>query len=121
MEINTSVLINIVLYAFIIAMVFNMFKSSKAQKKRKELINCVAYIKDKDAFFQSINAVIENQKDDPTILNKARILKLWGIAYHKDYDNFEELLNEIDLNVLITSKKNTASLEDNEDSFFTCI
>jgi hypothetical protein len=110
--------ISILLYAVMVYMIFNIYKTSKLQKKRQQLIQCVNNIKEKDAFFAQIDEVINNNQQDPSMVNKARVIKLWGEAYHSSYENFEETLNSIDLNSLTQIKKDKVSIGPNEDSFF---
>ena len=85
---NSALLVNIVLYGVIIVMMFNILQTSKRQKKRKDLIDLVNMIKDPEFFFQKGDEVLEKYKDDPEILNKARVVMLWGISYHKQYEKF---------------------------------
>ena len=115
---GTGFLFNILLYAVMLYMLWNIIKTSKGQNKNKKLIDCVNSIKEKDVFFTKTDALLEEGQDDPVLLNKARIIKLWGVSYHKEYERFEETLEPIDLNALITMKKNKPSMEMNEDSFF---
>lgn len=118
MQGNLSTLVTIVMYGFIIAMLVNIVLASKEQKKGKELASCVSYVKDKEVFFQKINALLEENANSPLYLNKTRVVKLWGLSYHREYDQFEELLDSIDLNTLIKIKKNLPNIELTEDSFF---
>lgn len=115
---NSALLVNIVLYGVIIVMMFNILQTSKRQKKRKDLIDLVNMIKDPEFFFQKGDEVLEKYKDDPEILNKARVVMLWGISYHKQYEKFRDMLASIDMNPLIENKKNGLSIDLNEDSFF---
>jgi hypothetical protein len=115
---DISLLINIMLYGVIAVMIVNIIITSKSQKKRKGLIELVNTIKDQDLFFEKADAIIEANQDDAEILNKARVLTLWGIAYHKKYERFDEALNAIELDKLIAVKKGAASIDMNEDSFF---
>ena len=110
--------VTILLYVVMIYMAFSIFKNSKSQKKRQQLVDSVNAIKDKDDFFEKIDAAIASYQDDPEYLNKAQVLKLWGMAYHSDYDSFTEQLEKIDLHALTSMKKDKVVMNNNEDSFF---
>lgn len=118
MNLDMSTLINIMLYAVIVVMLINILRANKGQQKRKALIDCVNSIKDQDVFFTKVDAVLEANQENPEIAAKARVLKLWGIAIHKKYEMFEEVLDAIDLKAMIAVKKDVESIEMNEDSFF---
>lgn len=115
---DMSLLINFVLYGVIAVMIVNIILSSKGQKKRKGLIDLVNSIREEDVFFAKADDMVADNQDNPEILNKTKVLILWGIAYHKDYERFEDALNDIDINALIAMKKGKYSIDMNEDSFF---
>lgn len=108
----------ILLYAVMIYMVFNIIKNSKTQKKRQQLIDCVNSVKEKDVFFEKVEAVINNNTENPSMANKARVIKLWGEAFHSEYDSFQETLDSIDVQALTVTTKRGVSIDRNEDSFF---
>ena len=110
---------SILLYVLVIYMVFNILRNSKAQKRRQVLIECVNSIKEKDVFFEKVNAIIAGSSEDTNLLNKAYVIKLWGMAYHSEYEEFDATLELLNVDALLTTKKNgQVSIGQNEDSFF---
>ena len=110
-------LFNILMYAIMIYMIFRMFSMNKGATKRRMVINVVNQVQDKEAFFAAADDLIANAGDE-VIAAKTKIIKLWGMCYHKDYEGFEEVLSGIDLKPLFSTKKGALSIEENEDSFF---
>jgi len=110
---------SILLYAIVIYMVFNILRNSKVQKRRQVLVECVNSIKEKDIFFEKVNAIIAANGEDTNLLNKAYVIKLWGMAYHSEYEEFDDTLELLNVDALLTAKKNNkVSIGQNEDSFF---
>lgn len=110
---------SILLYAIVIYMVFNILRNSKAQKRRQVLVECVNSIKERDMFFEKVNAIIAANGEDTNLLNKAYVIKLWGMAYHSEYEEFGATLELLNVDALLTTKKNNqVSIGQNEDSFF---
>lgn len=112
-----SMLINVMMYAVMIYLIIRMFTMNKSVNKRRRVITVINQIQDKDAFFAAADDLIANAEDS-IIETKTKIIKLWGMVYHSDFTGFEELLAQIDLNSLFTTKKGALSIEENEDSFF---
>ena len=112
-----SMLINVMMYALMIYLIIRMFTMNKSVNKRRRVITVINQIQDKDAFFAAADDLIANAEDS-IIETKTKIIKLWGMVYHNDFTGFEELLAQIDLNSLFTTKKGALSIEENEDSFF---
>ena len=112
-----SNLMNFVLLAVMIYMLVRMMVLNKRQKKNKVLIDCVNAIKDEDTFFNKIDNMISTI-NDPEFETKGRVLKLWGMAYHQKYENFEETLAQIDMTTLMKTQKGSLSIDLDEDSFF---
>lgn len=112
-----SMLINVMMYALMIYLIIRMFTMNKSVNKRRRVITVINQIQDKDAFFAAADDLIANAEDS-VIETKTKIIKLWGMVYHNDFTGFEDLLAQIDLNALFTTKKGVLSIEENEDSFF---
>ena len=111
-------LFNILLYALMAFMIFRMFTMNKAMKKNRQVISVVSRIADPDDFFTAADELISTA-EDAQIVNKTKIIKLWGMVYHERYDDFVNLLNEIEIDPLISrDKKGLPSIERDEDSFF---
>lgn len=101
----------ILLYAVMIYMIFRMLAMRKVNKKMSKLIDLVKVLEDREAFMTKADENIEAAATDEE-RTKFQILKLWGLCYHKEYENYERLLDEINPSVLIASKST------NDDSFF---
>ena len=104
-------MLRMLLWAMLIYLIMSMFLNRKMQAGNP-LIDLVKKIKDRNEFFTAADELIAS--DDVVTANKARCVKLWGLTYHEEYDSFEQLVNEINPDELISGDKIT----DNEDSFF---
>ncbi len=109
----------IIIYLILILLIVRMFLMSKRTKKSKKLIDVVNSIGDKDEFFHNMEEFEETMKDDEEFLNKGRVIKLWGYAFHNEFLDFENVLNSINVDKLMIHNKNgTVSINENEDAFF---
>lgn len=114
---NAMLILNIVLFGVTIFMITRIFKMNKRNKKGKALIAIVNALRDKEEFFAKANEMIANS--DEEFQNKARVLKLWGIAYHQEFKEFDDVLNSIDMDKLMEKNNNgNVSIVMDEDSFF---
>ena len=111
-----DLVINGALFAIALYMVWKMLNMNKRNKKAKAIIDIVNSVDDKDVFYEKADAMIHGE--DNEFANKARVLKLRGMAYHNDLKNFNEVLNEIDVDALISEEKGKGDIEQDEDSFF---
>ena len=89
-------ILNIVLYIMMFYFIFRLFSTSKRNGKGKQLIDIVASINHHDEFFESINDMIANC-GDPVYENKARVIKLWGQSYHKEFESFAATVDELNI------------------------
>lgn len=109
----------IIIYLIFILLIVRMFLMSKRTNKSKKLIEVVNSIGDKDEFFHNMEEFEETMKDDEEFLNKGRVIKLWGYAFHNEFLDFENVLNSINVDKLMSHNKNgTVSISENEDAFF---
>lgn len=107
------------LYVVIVVMLVKIFMMNKRTKKSKQLISVVNSINDADEFFQNVESFEETMSDDAEFLNKGKVIHLWGMAYHKVIDGFEDELDSIDLHQLMKQgKKDAWTITEDEDSFF---
>lgn len=100
-----------------IYLIFRMFSMNKGVNKRRQIISVVNKVFDENEFFDAADDLIANA-DDPVVETKTRVIRLWGMAFHKRLDHFEDELNEINLDSLFTVKNGRVSIEADEDSFF---
>ena len=106
----------ILLYAVALYMVFHTISLSKRTKRNRILIDAIQSIKNEDIFMEKINAMIDNEESE--FKEKAKVIKLWGLAYHERMANFENVLDTIEVNSLILKDKSgNLSISANEDSF----
>lgn len=110
-------LFNLVLYAVIAFMIFKIFTLNKVQKKNRQLIDTIRNVDDEATFFAQCDNMI-NVINDSQYIAKTRVIKLWGIAYHKRWDEFEAVLDDITLEDMIRENRGKISIENDEDSFF---
>ncbi len=109
----------IIIYLIFILLIVRMFLMSKRTNKSKKLIDVVNSIGDKEEFFHNMEEFEETMKDDEEFLNKGRVIKLWGYAFHNEFLDFENVLNSINVDKLMSHNKNgTVSISENEDAFF---
>ncbi len=100
-------------------MIIRMFIMNKRTKKSRSLIEVVNTIGDKDEFFEKMKEFEETMKDDEEFLNKGRVIKLWGYAFHNEFLDFENTLDSINIDKLMSQGKNgSVSITENEDAFF---
>ena len=111
-----DLVINGLLFAVALYMLWKMLNMNKRNKKAKAIIDIVNSVEDKEIFYEKADAMIHG--DDIEFANKAKVVKLWGMAYHNDLKHFNEVLNDIQVDVLIGEKKGKADIEPDEDSFF---
>ena len=61
----------------------------------------------------------EEMKDDNEFLNKGRVIHLWGLAFHNEFEEFDEVMNSIDVDRMMTHEKDgSVKITENEDAFF---
>lgn len=111
-----DLLLNIVLFGIAVLMAVKVMLMGQRNKKAKKIIDIVNSVDDKDAFYKMADEMINGK--DAEFSNKAKVLKLWGMAYHNDLKHFEEVMDDIDVDVLIDNRKGKNKIEANEDSFF---
>ena len=117
MQKEVPMIFNIILYGLLIFMIFRTISLSKRSKKSKQLIEALQYADDANQFFPKIDEAIASQ-EDIEYQTKAKILKLWGMAYHNQVEDFKPLLDEISLDALFKQERGITSIQMNEDSFF---
>ncbi|MBQ3461030.1 MAG: hypothetical protein IJH14_10215 [Solobacterium sp.] len=111
-------LFNIILYILMFYSIYRLFTASRRNSKGKELISIVSNVNHKEEFMEQIDELISTC-GDPVYENKARVIKLWGQAYHKDYADFASTAESLNVNELIqVNKKGEKTITENEDSFF---
>jgi len=110
-------LIQLVLYGLAIYFIVRTVLLSKRQGNNKKIIDLVHSVDDKEEFFKKSDELISTLKEEEFVV-KTKILKLWGMAMHHEYDEFESLLDTIDFRLLFKKKGKDISIDLNEDSFF---
>lgn len=111
-------MINVLMYAMMIFLIIRIILLSKIDKKNKRMIDGVQSIDDRDVFFEKMAVLKEEMKDDAIYTEKIKIITLWGMAYHREYDGFLDLLETIDVTKLIRVNKDKMTVAGHEDSFF---
>ncbi len=113
-----SNILNIVLFMIMFYSFFRLFSASRQNGKGKQLVNIVSNVNHRDEFFEQIDEMIRTC-GDPVYENKARVIKLWGKAYHHEYDDFAQTAAELNIdNLTRPNRDGSVSISENEDSFF---
>ncbi len=110
-------MVQIILYVLILYMTFRLITLQKRSKKNTKLVQAVQSVEDEIHFYELVDDIIANNESEE-FQNKARVVKLWGMTYHKHFQNFQETLDSIELAKLMTTKNGAVSIETDEDSFF---
>lgn len=109
----------IIIYLILVLMIVRMFLMSKRTNKSKKLIDVVNSVGDKEEFFENMKQFEEEMKDDNEFLNKGRVIHLWGLAFHNEFEEFDEVMNFIDVDRMMTHEKDgSVKITENEDAFF---
>lgn len=109
----------IIIYLILVLMIVRMFLMSKRTNKSKKLIDVVNSVGDKEEFFENMKQFEEEMKDDNEFLNKGRAIHLWGLAFHNEFEEFDEVMNSIDVDRMMTHEKDgSVKITENEDAFF---
>ena len=95
----------IIIYLILVLMIVRMFLMSKRTNKSKKLIDVVNSVGDKEEFFENMKQFEEEMKDDNEFLNKGRVIHLWGLAFHNEFEEFDEVMNSIDVDRMMTHEK----------------
>ena len=82
----------IIIYLILVLMIVRMFLMSKRTNKSKKLIDVVNSVGDKEEFFENMKQFEEEMKDDNEFLNKGRVIHLWGLAFHNEFEEFEDMV-----------------------------
>ncbi len=104
-----------ILNAFLIVMIVRMIIMNREGKKNSGLIDAVRNVNNPDLFFEKINEVLAGNYDE-LFLQKAYVIKLWGICYTGVYDDWDDTLKHIDIDRFIDHKRGAATIQYNEDS-----
>lgn len=108
----------IIILIILAYMMFKIFMLNKRTSKSKKLIHVVNSIGDEEEFFENVNNFEKEMENDAEFLNKGRVIHLWGMAFHNRYEEFDKVLEEIDIDKMIDHKKDSISIQENEDAFF---
>lgn len=105
-------MLQILLYVMLFYFLFRMLITGSANKRVNKVVELIKLLDKEEEFVERANLEIEAAKtqDERT---KFQILKVWGKVYHKDYTDFTEDMDAIDLSTLIENTK-----MNNDDSFF---
>ena len=109
-------MMNIVLFGVAVFMMYRVIMLNGRNKKAKAIIDIVNSVDDIQLFREKSEAMINGK--DHEFSQKAQVLKLWGMAYHNQYRDFDEVLAQIDVDALIGQKRGKIDIEQNEDTFF---
>ena len=103
----------LLLYIIIIVMLFKTFAMRKQNKKMNKIVDLIKILETGDEYFAKADEYISTAASDEE-KTKFQVLKLWGLSYHKKYEEFLKLLEQIDVKALVPN----ANDPHNDDSFF---
>ncbi len=107
-------LFQILIYILLFSMLFRMFNMKKNNGNLSKFIELVKLVNDEEAFLTKSQEEIEASQTEEE-RTKFQVLRLWGIAQHKRYDelDFDGLMQEIELKHLYEANK-----MNNDDTLF---
>lgn len=114
-----SMLINVALIVFIVAMGIAFVYQIKRNNNNKKLVECVQAFDEEEKFFNKVNQYITHEKNEE-FKTKGEVLKLWGLVTYDRKDEIIPLLDSIDFKPLYVrnGKFNKTKSNLNEDSFY---
>lgn len=101
----------------LVYILMSLFMASKQNGGNKRLMSMLDVFKEEEEFFNTANEVIASEKS-PVLLEKEKVIKLWGEAYHNRDEDFSKSLEEVNLDTLVGDTRMKKSYEANEDAFF---
>lgn len=109
--------VQILIYVLLIYLIIRSFMNQRKYNRIKGINECLDVIEDEEQFFPKIDAYIAQAKEEEMV-SRAEVIKLYGIIIHKKYDEFEEVLDKINIDSFILNKQGKPSIEEEEVSFF---
>ncbi len=104
----------------IIFMIFYMIYSNiglgRKTAKSKKLNAVLQDMPDKDLIFKELDEMTA-EETDPAFVAKYQVIKLWASIYHNENEMFLDILDQLDIDPLISDGKRNTILN-YEDSFF---
>ena len=110
-------LFQILMYVLMIYMIYRMFSTTKTVNRRRSVISVIQKIENRDEFMQAADDLIATA-NNPGIEAKTRVIRIWGEIFHKEFDNIEKELEELNLDPLFIDRKGVLTIEADEDTFF---
>ena len=89
----------------------------QTKKGNNRLMGMLEVFSEEETFFQRANEAISTETDT-VLLEKEKVIKLWGEAYHNHEDDFKKSLSELKLDTFFTPTNRKNPYEGNEDVFF---
>lgn len=105
-------LFSIVCFIIMIILIVQMIAQAKANKTIQPIINLIRKIDDRDAFLEGCDSGIAKAKSEME-KTKYQVLKLWGLSTYGMYEEYDELLPQVNTAALLGNKK-----APNDDSLF---
>ena len=111
MKLTTIMIIFMIFY-----MIYSNIGMGKKTLKSKKLNAVLQDMPDKDLIFQELDEMIAEEKD-PAFVSKHIVIKLWASIYHNENELCLDLLDQLNIDSLISDGKNNTIIN-YEDSFF---
>ena len=111
-----STLYTVFILVLLVFMLVRSYNIIKLGKKNKVVVEALQKVADETEFDEFID---QNQKTaDEVVKNKLNVIKLWGKAFHKHAEEYDNILEDTNLDYLFREGKNGLTIESNEDAFF---
>lgn len=110
-------LFQILMYVLMIYMIYRMLSTTKTVNRRRSVISVIQKIENRDEFMKAADDLIATA-NNPGIEAKTRVIRIWGEIFHKEFDNIEKELEELNLDPLFIDRKGVINIEADEDTFF---
>lgn len=94
-----------------------MLMMRRQSNDNNRMVRMLDAFQNEEEFFQTANEVISTETS-PVLLEKEKVIKLWGEAYHNHEEDFKNTLSEIKLEEFLRAPKGRKPYDANEDAFF---
>lgn len=115
----SSDVLRMILLFMVVYTLVNFFFNRRRNSGTNYLQDMLNNFEEEDKFFESAKQALENEKNE-TILERAKVLKLWGEAQYGRDEDFKETLKTINLEGFVTAKKRmrVSPVEENDDVLY---
>lgn len=109
-------LLKFTLIMMVIYILTQVFFIKKGNSQGKYLSDMLHVFNDEEQFFTTAAEALQNEKN-PEVLEKIKLLKAWGEAFYKRFDDYKETIHSVNVECLVTDGKRS-KVKLNEDALF---